>query len=80
MGTGRTGSIRLGRRQPDKEEILSEQKIEEMVDEIVLSFKDPEITKDPFISPALAADEFLKGLPFVHILVRVEIVYCLSHE
>ena len=49
---------RLGRRTPSKEELLTEEEITKMIDEIMRTYEDAEITKDPFISPALSTFEF----------------------
>ena len=40
-----------------------------MVDEIMKTYEDTEITKDPFISPALSPDDLLRGLPPVNLIV-----------
>ena len=61
--------LRLGRQIPSKEEMLSDEEIERLTREILDTFNDPETTKDPFMSPGLAPDEFLKGLPPIHIIV-----------
>ena len=71
MSTSSSGAVRLGRRKPNDDELLTEQQIHDMIEEMVESLKDPEVTKDPFISPALADDKYLIGLPFMHIFVRV---------
>ena len=79
MSTSTSGAVRLGRRKPNEDELLTEQQIHDMIEEMVESFKDPEITKDPFISPALADDKYLIGLPFMHIFVSTincSILHC----
>ena len=60
---------RLGRRTPSKEELLTEEEITKMIDEIMRTYEDAEITKDPFISPALSPDDLLRGLPPINLLV-----------
>ena len=40
-----------------------------MIDEIMETYEDAEITEDPFISPALSPDDLLRGLPPVNLIV-----------
>ena len=58
------------RQEPLKEDSLSPAEIDQLVDGVLKSFEDPEVTKDPYMSPALAPDEMLIGLPVVHLVVR----------
>lgn len=60
-------------RVPSKEEALSEEEIEALVEEVMSTFEDADITtSDPFISPLNSPDELLKGLPLVNLIVS----YC----
>ena len=61
--------VRLGRRIPSPEETLTQQEIDSLVRELLDSYKDSDVTKDPFMSPALASDELLQGLPPVDVIV-----------
>ena len=56
--------------EPLEEDRLSPAEIDQLASEILKSFEDPEVAKDPFMSPALAPNEMLKGLPPVHLVVR----------
>lgn len=57
-------------RVPSKEEALSEEEIEALVEEVMSTFEDADITtSDPFISPLNSPDELLKGLPLVNLIV-----------
>ena len=48
-------------RVPSKEEALSEEEIEALVEEVMSTFEDADITtSDPFISPLNSPDELLK--------------------
>lgn len=71
MGNSSADSVRLGRRKPHENEMLTEQQIQELVEEMMKNLQDSPVTLDPFISPALAPDDHLKGLPPIHIFVRV---------
>ena len=55
--------------EPEQGDILSPSEFEELVEEMMKAFQDGDVTKDPFMSPALATDEMLSGLPPVHIIV-----------
>ena len=56
--------------EPLEEDRLSPAAIDQLIGEILKSFEDPEVTKDPLMSPALAPDEMLIGLPIIHLVVR----------
>ena len=56
--------------EPLEEDRLSPAEIDQLIGEILKSFEDPEVTKDPLMSPALAPDKMLIGLPIVHLVVR----------
>ena len=48
-------------------------RIEKLIEEVADIYKISEdITTDPFVSPALAPDEMLKGLPPMSLIVRTE--------
>ena len=66
------------RQDPDRKDILSPTEFEELVEEMMKTFQDGDTTKDPYMSPLLATDEMLSGLPPVHIIVSVSIntSYC----
>uniref|UniRef100_A0A1X7TZZ6 Hormone-sensitive lipase n=1 Tax=Amphimedon queenslandica TaxID=400682 RepID=A0A1X7TZZ6_AMPQE len=62
--------LRFGMKVPSKEETLSEEEIEALIEEVMATFDDADITlKDPFISPVNSPDELLKGLPLINIIV-----------
>lgn len=63
--------IRLGHRQPTKNELLSENEIEMLTRELLDSYKDSETTMNPYVSPSLAPDDFLIGLPPIDIIVSL---------
>ena len=54
---------------PSKEDVLSEEEIEHLCRELLDTYKDSETTRDPFLSPALASDDLLEGLPPISIIV-----------
>ena len=56
-------------REPDEVDKLSQDELEALISEVVKTYQDPEVTKDPFMSPLLASDDLLNGLPTVHIIV-----------
>lgn len=51
-----------------------------MVDEIMRTYEDAEITKDPFISPALSPDDLLRGLPPINLIVSNWIISEIKKE
>ena len=56
-------------REPDERDKLSSDEIEALVLEVTKTYQDPEITKDPYMSPLLAPADLLTGLPTAHIIV-----------
>lgn len=56
-------------REPDECDKLSSDEIEALVLEVMKTYQDPEVTKDPYMSPLLAPADLLTGLPTVHIIV-----------
>ena len=66
-------------KEPSKDETLSEEEIEVLIEEVMATFDDADVTiKDPFISPVNSPDELLKGLPLINIIVSLS-VYCIMH-
>ena len=63
--------LRLGRRVPSDDEKLSDEDIQVLARELLDRYKDPEVTKDPYMSPSFATDDMLQGLPPVDILVSL---------
>lgn len=59
----------LHKREPDEKDKLTEAELEELLAEVMKSFEDDPCTHDPFMSPSLASDELLAGLPPIHIVV-----------
>ena len=59
------------KRDPKEEDKLSPTAFEELVEEMIKGFQDSDVTKDPFMSPLLAPDEMLSGLPPIHIVVSI---------
>ena len=57
------------KQEPHEGDKLTPAEFEDLVEEILKNFKDGDATKDPFMSPLLAPDEMLSGLPPVHIVV-----------
>ena len=51
-----------------------------MIDEIMRTYEDAEITKDPFISPALSPDDLLRGLPPINLIVSNWIISEIKKE
>ncbi len=72
--------MRLGHRIPSPEETLTQQEMDSLVRELLDSYKDSDITKDPFMSPALAPDDLLQGLPPVDVIVCHLHVYCTENS
>ena len=56
-------------RDPDERDKLSSDEIEALVMEVTKTYHDPEVTKDPYMSPLLAPADLLTGLPTAHIIV-----------
>lgn len=56
-------------REPDEQDKLSPDEIEALVLEVMKTYQDPEVTKDPYMSPLLAPADMLTGLPTAHIIV-----------
>ena len=56
-------------REPDECDKLSSDEIEALVLEVTKTYQDPEITKDPYMSPLLAPADLLTSLPTAHIIV-----------
>ncbi len=71
--SGEEDEVRLGHRVPSPEETLTQQEMDSLVRELLDSYKDSDITKDPFMSPALAPGDLLQGLPPVDVIVCTEI-------
>lgn len=61
--------LRLGRRIPSQDQVLSDSEIERLSQELVDTYRDADVTKDPYMSPAFAPDDLLKGLPPTDIIV-----------
>ena len=56
-------------REPDPCDKLSQDEIDALISEVMKTYHEPEVTKDPFMSPILAPDDLLVGLPTAHIIV-----------
>ena len=56
-------------REPDEHDKLSPEEIEALVAEVIKTYQDADVTKDPFMSPLLAPSDLLVGLPTAHIIV-----------
>lgn len=57
------------KQEPKEHDKLSPSEFEEAMEEVMKSYQDGDATKDPYMSPLLAPDELLSGLPPVHIVV-----------
>ena len=64
------------KREPIEEDKLSPTVFEELMEEMIKGFQDGDVTKDPYMSPLLAPDEMLSGLPPIHIIVSVDRLCC----
>ena len=60
----------LHREHVEHEDKLTPDEIEQLVQEILKSFMDDEKTRDPYMSPSLAPEELLVGMPPIHLIVR----------
>lgn len=60
------------KQEPDERDKLTPEEIEALICEVVKTYQDAEVTKDPFMSPLLAPDDLLTGLPTAHIIVSVQ--------
>lgn len=56
-------------REPDACDKLSQDEIEALILEVIKTYQEAEVTKDPFMSPLLAPDDLLIDLPTAHIIV-----------
>ena len=56
-------------RDPDECDKLSRDEIDALVLEVIKSYEEAEITRDPYMSPLLASADLLTGLPTAHIIV-----------
>lgn len=59
------------KQEPNEEDRLTPAEFEDLVEEVLKSYRTGDITKDPYMSPLLATDEMLSGLPPVHIVVGI---------
>ena len=58
-------------REPEEQDKLSQDDLEVLILEVLKTYQEPEMTKDPYMSPLLAPDDMLTGLPTTHIIVSV---------
>ena len=56
-------------REPDEADKLSQDDLDALILEVLKTYQEPEVTKDPYMSPLLAPDDMLTGLPTTHIIV-----------
>ena len=61
-------------REPDECDKLSSDEIDALVLEVMKTYQDPEVTKNPYMSPLLAPADLLTGLPTAHNIIIVSII------